>query len=102
MIYLEKKDLREARKKILEHNARTTKKGHSRTFSCARKLEFVKIKEFQGTFVEIKEIQGTSSNSRRFKEILEIQGAPGSLQKLMQENMLNFFMIAFYGTDDDS
>ena len=29
--------------------------------------------------MEIKEIQGTSSNSRRFKEILEIQGAPGSL-----------------------
>ena len=64
---------------FFERNARTTKKGHSRTFSCARKLEFVKIKEFQGTFVEIKEIQGTSSNSRRFKEILEIQGAPGSL-----------------------
>ena len=30
--------------------------------------------------MEIKEIQGTSSNSRRFKEILEIQGAPGSLK----------------------
>jgi len=44
-----------------------------------RKLEFVKIKEFQGTFVETKENQGTSSNSRRFEEILEIQGAPGSL-----------------------
>ena len=60
--------------------ARTySKKGHSRTFLARENLKFVKIKEIQGVFFKIKEIQGKFSNSRRFEEILQIQGAPGSL-----------------------
>ena len=48
-------------------------------------MKFVKFKEIQGTFFKFKEIQGNFSNSRRFEEILQIQGAPGSLEAGMSK-----------------